>query len=131
MSEIEELTNRINELENKLVELEQKRTKHKTKSKVVNSEEEDSCDALHAEQQQSEPVSCEICHKTFKNKYTLKTHMRNKHNENRERFECLYCQKKLASKYYLITHISNIHSDEIELMKANNNTSRGSASPEQ
>ena len=121
MSEIEELTNRITELENKLVELELKKSKHKTKSKA--NSEEDSCDSLHAEQQQLEqPAECEICHKTFKNKYTLKTHMRNKHNENRERFECPYCQKKLASKYYLTTHISNIHSDEIELMKANNNT---------
>ena len=61
------------------------------------------------------PVECEICHQVFKNKYTLKTHMKNRHTPNRETYECPHCGKKLLNKYYLSTHIKRIHSDELKI----------------
>ena len=57
------------------------------------------------------PVECEICHKTFKNKYILKTHMENMHNDSRERYSCPHCDKTFASKYYLKKHIKDKHED--------------------
>ena len=57
------------------------------------------------------PVECEICHKTFKNKYILKTHMENMHNDSRERYSCPHCDKTFASKYYLKRHIHDKHED--------------------
>ena len=54
MSEIEELTNRINELESKIVELELKKSKNKLTTVL-------------------EPATCSICGKTLRNKYILKT----------------------------------------------------------
>ena len=59
-----------------------------------------------------EPAECNICHKTFKNKYILKTHIETMHNENRSRFQCEHCGKTFLSKYYLAKHISIKHSDE-------------------
>ena len=59
-----------------------------------------------------EPAECNICHKTFKNKYILKTHIETMHNENRIRFHCERCGKTFLSKYYLAKHISIKHSDE-------------------
>ena len=57
-----------------------------------------------------EPTAeCEICHRVFKNKYILKTHMFNVHNENRQRFTCPHCSKTFASKYYLAKHIKDKH----------------------
>lgn len=86
---IEELTNKINELENKIHELESKK---KTKSV-------------------DEPAECGVCHMILKNKYILKTHMKNRHDDNREKFKCSICGKELKSKYYLSTHLKNKHSD--------------------
>ena len=90
-SDIEQLTTRINQLESKIVELEVKKSKAKSTIELE-----------HAE--------CEICHRIFANKYTLKTHFQHKHNEDRERFNCPICRKELSSKYYLAKHISVKHS---------------------
>ena len=57
-------------------------------------------------------VECEICHHVFKNKYILKNHMKNMHNEDRERYDCPYCDKDFANKYYLKKHISCKHADK-------------------
>jgi transposase-like protein len=57
-------------------------------------------------------VECEICHHTFKNKYILKAHMKNMHDETRERFNCPHCDKTFANKYYLKKHIKDKHSEE-------------------
>ena len=89
MTELETLTNKINELESKIAELE-----NKNKTAI------EQC------------VECEICHKTFKNKYILKAHIKNIHSDNHERFECPHCQKQLKSKYYLQYHISHIHNEK-------------------
>ena len=66
----------------------------------------------HKQHKELDKVECEICHKTFKNKYILKTHMQNIHSETRERYECPHCNKEFASKYYLKKHISSKHPDE-------------------
>ena len=55
---------------------------------------------------------CEICHKHYKNKYVLKTHMKT-HSETKEekiKVECPECHKRFCSKYYLARHISEKHS---------------------
>lgn len=66
--------------------------------------------AKHVEQ----PAECELCHRVFKNKYILKTHMFNVHNENRQRFTCEHCHKTFASKYYLAKHIKDKHTHKEE-----------------
>ena len=58
-----------------------------------------------------EPAECPNCHKTFRNKYILKTHIENMHNENRQRHSCPHCTKTFASKYYLAKHINDKHSE--------------------
>ena len=62
---------------------------------------------------------CEICHKIFKNPYTLKTHMNTIHNENRATFNCPHCGKTLKSKYYLQKHIRVVHADEEKMNERN------------
>lgn len=89
MTDIEILNNKINELESKVAELEKKK--------------------ISAMNQSAE---CEICHKIFKNKYILNTHMKNIHCERRETFECPYCKKPLKSKYFLQYHIQHQHNNE-------------------
>ena len=61
------------------------------------------------------PCECEICGKTFKNEYTLKTHMNTIHNEQRQTFICPHCGKSIKSKYYLQKHIRTVHADEIKV----------------
>ena len=69
----------------------------------------------HKSKHDYEPAECELCHQVFRNKFTLKTHMHNKHNDNRERFTCPQCGKSLASKYYLATHIARMHNETPEV----------------
>ena len=69
---------------------------------------------LNKTKKQHEPVSCDLCHKTFKNEYILKTHINSVHNKERITFECPHCHKFLKSKYYLQKHIKNIHADELK-----------------
>jgi len=75
---------------------------------------------LESKQQHQKPhkelpeVECEICHKMFKNKYILKTHMKNMHDETRTRFDCPHCDKTFANKYYLKKHIAAKHADKHE-----------------
>ena len=57
-----------------------------------------------------EPAECPHCHKIFKNKYILKTHIENMHNDNRQRLACPHCSKTFYSKYYLAKHINDKHS---------------------
>ena len=61
----------------------------------------------HQNQNLYEPTECDICHKIFRNKYIMKTHKQNMHNDNRERFNCPHCNKTFASKYYLKNHIDS------------------------
>lgn len=98
-SEIELLTSKINELRGAQLRLESKLNELESKKKKT--------------KQVDEPVQCEICGKTLKNRYTLKTHIANRHTDNRERFKCSICGKDLKSKYYLQYHINRIHRDEI------------------
>lgn len=87
----ETLMDEINKLKQRIQELEAKKNKRK----------------------ESEPVECEHCHHMFKNKYILKTHIKNIHGENRQRFECEHCHKTFASKYYLAKHINDKHTINI------------------
>ena len=66
----------------------------------------------HQNQNLYEPTECDICHKIFRNKYIMKTHKQNMHNDNRERFNCPHCNKTFASKYYLKNHIDSKHKNE-------------------
>ena len=90
ISSVEALLQELNELRQRIAELEAHTKSHATYNL---------------------PVECEICHKTFKNKYILKTHIENTHNDNRERYNCPHCDKTFASKYYLRKHIHDKHED--------------------
>ena len=87
IQEIQQLKAKLNQLENKI-----KRPKREYKE-----------------------CECEICHKIFKNTFTLKTHMNTIHNENRPTFNCPHCGRVLKSKYYLQKHIRVVHADEIKV----------------
>ena len=99
-SEIEILKARIKELEDKLNKPNKPKKLNKPKYEL------ESCE-------------CEICKNTFKNKFTLKTHMNTVHNKERKTFTCPHCQKELKSKYYLQKHISVIHADEEKMNERN------------
>ena len=85
---VETLLHELNELRQRIAELESQHKSHAT---------------------YNQPVECDICHKTFKNKYILKTHIENMHNDSRERYNCPHCDKSFASKYYLKKHIHDKH----------------------
>ena len=91
-----ELLKQIEELKARIAELESKQQNQ------------------HKPPKQLPEVECEICHKTFKNKYILKTHMKNMHDETRTRFDCPHCDKTFANKYYLKKHIAAKHPDKHE-----------------
>lgn len=91
-----ELLKQIEELKARIAELESKQQNQ------------------HKPPKQLPEVECEICHKTFKNKYILKTHMKNMHDETRTRFDCPHCDKTFANKYYLKKHIAAKHGDKHE-----------------
>ena len=90
MTDLEALTSKITELENKVAELEEQKRNN------------------------NQSVECELCHKIFKNKYILKTHIKNIHVEQRESFTCQHCGKQLKSKYYLQYHISHLHNEKVQ-----------------
>lgn len=87
MTDFKTLNNKIAELETKVAELEEKK-----------------------KNDMNQHVECELCHKIFKNRYILRTHVKNIHCEKRESFECPHCHKHLKSKYYLKSHILLKHS---------------------
>ena len=95
LNEIEQLKARIAELENELS------NQRKPAKRVY------------------EPCQCPECKRMLKNKFTLKTHINNVHNKDRQRFECPHCGKRLKSKYYLQTHINVIHADELKVLDRN------------
>ena len=101
---INDLIERIKELEERIDALEKHDEKIDESSHGGNDRPKTS-DVL------STPVECEICHKMYKNKYILATHMNNIHSNGRELFECPYCKKKLKSKYYLNKHIHSFHEE--------------------
>ena len=90
INEIQQLKAKLNQLENKYKKLKNPKREYS------------SCE-------------CEICNKTFKNEYTLKTHMNTIHNEQRKTFICPHCGKSIKSKYYLQKHIRTVHADEIKV----------------
>lgn len=55
-------------------------------------------------------MDCEFCHRTFSNKYTLKTHQTTSKqcNGNKEDspFKCEFCQKNESSKARLVHHLT-------------------------
>ena len=53
---------------------------------------------------------CEYCYKVLSNKYNLKIHIRDVHEEsNQEELICPYCYKKSKSKSSLRIHIATNH----------------------
>ena len=111
VNEIEVLKAKITELENKI------------------NGKANSC-KQHKPKREYEPCECEICHKTLKNKFILKTHMKNMHAENRQTFKCPYCDKELKSKYYLQRHVEVVHADELEVKRENERNERNNVTVE-
>jgi hypothetical protein len=97
MTDIDELHNKILYLEdrlNKINESQQQKQQHQSKKE---SHIFDKCE-------------CPTCHKTFANKYVLKTHIEQRHPKNeRTRFECQHCHKAFLSPYYLKYHLERLH----------------------
>ena len=60
---------------------------------------------------QNEPkrVECKICHGTYKNKHSLRQHL--KIHSNNKPFQCKLCDKKFIRKDALINH-SRVHSND-------------------
>lgn len=105
MTEIEELHNKILYLEERLNKLNEQQEKQQEPS----SEPQSSNDSKK-ESNIFEKCECPTCHKTFANKYVMKTHIAQKHGENdRTRYECKFCHKSFVSPYYLKYHLSRLH----------------------
>ncbi|VUZ42883.1 unnamed protein product [Hymenolepis diminuta] len=62
--------------------------------------------------EEAEPYACEICGKTFKQKYYLKEHISCVHEAIS--FKCSHCEKSLASKKSLNNHIARFHNSEVK-----------------
>ena len=74
---------------------------------------------LNKPKRQYDTCECPECHKILKNKFILKTHINNVHNNQRKKFPCPHCGKELKSKYYLQNHINAIHADELKMEERN------------
>lgn len=57
-------------------------------------------------------VNCKICGKFLKSSYSLSTHMKVKHVENR-RYKCEFCEKSFYRKLKLVEHVAVRHTREI------------------
>lgn len=59
----------------------------------------------------TEPVYCDICHRYFKSKITLRQHINRIHRGIQyiqKKFTCVFCKNVFASKVELLTH-TNMH----------------------
>ncbi len=61
---------------------------------------------IHAVHKKPKPLSCTLCHKSFKSKSVLNIHMDVYH---RESFTCKLCEKSFSHKVHLSNHIAAVH----------------------
>ena len=55
----------------------------------------------------NDKIPCELCNKTFANKYYLKAHIKRAHSQ--VTFKCGQCEATFKAKYNLKLHIKAIH----------------------
>jgi PR domain zinc finger protein 5 len=48
---------------------------------------------------------CDLCQLNFASKYSLKAHIKSKHDENPKNFACSFCEKAFATKGQLTVHL--------------------------
>ena len=100
---------KIAELEQQILEL--KSMIKTTQTPVTNASES----AAASAQQPCSTCECEICHRHYKNKYVLKTHMKIHNRSDTDakppKIDCPICHKKFCTKYYVARHIKDVHSN--------------------
>ena len=64
---------------------------------------------------------CPDCKQKFKNKKSLASHRRNKHNDRKKKYICDECGKEFQTCYNLKRHIKVIHIAKLEQCKENSN----------
>lgn len=57
----------------------------------------------------NEAAKCPICHKTYRDKYKLKTHIADIHSSEQRIFTCPVCQKIYKTRNTLGNHLSLVH----------------------
>jgi arsenate reductase-like glutaredoxin family protein len=65
-------------------------------------------------------MECDYCHKTYSNKYTLKTHQTTSKHCNSDGkdspFQCVFCNKNMSSKARLDQHLSKCQNKTISII---------------
>lgn len=55
------------------------------------------------------PYKCELCPSKFTQEFSLKVHIRNKHENSPKEYNCVQCEESFKNELYLENHVLSVH----------------------